>query len=307
MFVIFFGSNTLAAPDYQSQITTQGPIHTFLKGGVNRTYRIPVLKLSGTYYEMGLEYGVLLKNEVTTVGTKFDVLISSVKKRIPWYLKPFTGSLLKYYIGQMECRLPKKYQEELRGIADGSGIPYSTLVFFTFGGGSLEPGCTLLFTNLGDRIIHGRTFDFDLMLMGQYPVITEYNPDGEQSYINFGVIAYPGFFNGVNKNGISITLNYGMGAYRKDLKGLPMGLKIREMLAGSTNIADTERILRQYLTDESGWIVGVESAKEKKWRFSTFSTIPSPNMKWGLASIFMLSIGYFHLIFTARIPKPVNT
>lgn len=43
-----------------------------------------------------------------------------------------------------------------------------------------------------------------------------------------------------------------------------MGLKIREMLAKSINFADAERILRHYPTDESGWILGVESAKEKK-------------------------------------------
>lgn len=59
LIVISFGSNLLAAPDYQAQITTNGPFHTFFKGAVNRTYRIPVLKLRGTYYEMGLEYGVL--------------------------------------------------------------------------------------------------------------------------------------------------------------------------------------------------------------------------------------------------------
>ncbi len=257
--------NSLAAPDYQSQITTNGRVCTFHNGEVNRTYRIPVVILKGTYYEMGLQYGVLLKKEVTSIGTKFDVLINSVKKRIPWYLKPFTPLLLNWHIHQLEHRLPQKYQEELRGIAEGSGMPYSTLVFFTFGGGSLEPGCTLLFAHQKDSLIHGRNFDFDLMFLGDYPVITEYNPNGEQSYINFGVVAYPGFFNGVNKNGISITLNSGMGSYQKDCKGLPMGLKIREMLGQSTNLADAERILRYYhQTDEPGWILGVESAKEKK-------------------------------------------
>lgn len=257
-------SNIYGANDYQSQIKVNGRIYTFHKGEVNRSYKIPVLKLKGDYYEMGLQYGVLLKSEVTEIAKKFDVLINSVKSRIPWYLKPFTGILLNIHIGQLEKRLPQKYKDELRGIADGSGVPYSTLIFFTFGGGSLEPGCTLVFTDLKDRIIHGRNFDFDLLFLGNYPVITEYNPDGEHSYVNFGVVAYPGFFNGVNKNGISITLNYGMGAYRKDCKGLPMGLKIREMLAHSTNFAEAEQVLRSYETDESGWILGMLSAKEKK-------------------------------------------
>jgi len=264
LLLVLFGCNIYGANDYQGQIKVNGQIHIFHKGEVNRSYRIPVLKLEGDYYEMGLQYGVLLKSEVTEIARKFDVLINSVKARIPWYLKPFTGILLNLHIGQLEKRLPQKYKDELRGIADGSGVAYSTLVFFTFGAGSLEPGCTLVFADLEDRIIHGRNFDFDLLFLGEYPVITEYNPDDEHSYVNFGVVAYPGFFNGVNKDGISITLNYGMGAFRKDCKGLPMGLKIREMLAHSTDFAEAEHILRSYETDESGWIVGMASAKEKK-------------------------------------------
>lgn len=264
LLLFSFGCNIFGANDYQAQIKTNGQIHTFLKGEVNRAYRIPVLKLKGTYYEMGLQYGVLLKSEVIEIAKKFDVLINSVKDRIPWYLKPFTGMLLNWHIGQLEHRLPQKYKDELKGIAAGSGVPYSTLVFFTFGGGSLEPGCTLLFADLKNRIIHGRNFDFDLLFLGEYPVITEYNHEGEQSYVNFGVVAYPGFFNGVNKNGISITLNYGMGTYHKNQKGLPMGLKIREMLAKSTNITEAEKVLQQYETDESGWILAMASAKEKR-------------------------------------------
>lgn len=250
MFLLLAGS-VLAANDFDNQVITKGKITTFQSGTLNQTLELPVLTLKGTYYEMGLQYGVLLRDQIREVFKLFAVIIDSVPT-------------MESRFSQMEQKLPQKYRDELRGIAKGSGLTYRQMVFLAYGAGRLEPSCTVLYANLGDRVIHGRNFDYDPSFLGDYPVVVQYNPPGEQSYTNFGVVSYPGFFNGINQNGISITLNFGAGTYDPAATGLPMGLQLREILCQSRNLRQAEKLLRNYQTDHIGWILGIESAKENK-------------------------------------------
>ena len=77
-------------------------------------YGIPFLYLEGTDYQMGLEYGHLLKNELTTVYTEFENLKKEMMdreiKHLPWYEKLpanlFGGLIFKHKINEFADRLP---------------------------------------------------------------------------------------------------------------------------------------------------------------------------------------------------------
>ena len=83
-----------------------------------------MLDLSGSHYEVGLQYGVLLRPEIHDVYAAYCRLLDEL-----------TGGELRRAISKwslsgkvdsMRASLPAGIEEELRGIADGCGSPFQT-------------------------------------------------------------------------------------------------------------------------------------------------------------------------------------
>ena len=84
---------------------------------------VPLLEVSGTHYEMGLQYGVLLRPEIknalesyeriftwtaSTLGSPAHAFHEMIRKR--------TEVLLK--------KLPGRFVEELQGVSEGAGLAF---------------------------------------------------------------------------------------------------------------------------------------------------------------------------------------
>jgi len=263
LFMFKFLNREKYSRKLQGRITRDGGKSLFHKGVLELHHGIPVIKLEGNYSEMGLQYGVLLKDEMEKFYNENRKRGDDIIKALPWYIKPFGSLMMSVVAGYSAKRIPRKYRKELSGLAKGSGIPFNEIATAAFGGVIFDAACTAVLSRVDGGILHGQNLDFEPSYLGNYPVIVEYRPEGKSRYVNFGITGVPGMFHGVNERGISITVNYGDGTFNGEKRGLPMGYKIREILESAEGLDQVEAMLREFKPDELGWIVTVCSAEEK--------------------------------------------
>lgn len=91
----------------------------YLEGGwIEERNGVKILHISGSHYEMGYQYGYLLKDEL--IENIRAILEFSDKKGYP-----FNWLVNKWLL--REQYTPGKYIEELSGIADGAGVSYDQI------------------------------------------------------------------------------------------------------------------------------------------------------------------------------------
>ncbi len=117
-------------PVIKGQTTRLGPARKERRNGNT------VLYIAGSPYEMGYQQGILLKEEISN-GTvpKFSDPLSSSQDFFdsPALLKAIMMIYLEIKIYRpLEENTPLPYLQELKGIADGSGIDYRTIFIANF-------------------------------------------------------------------------------------------------------------------------------------------------------------------------------
>ena len=252
------GPALAAAPD--TSITRYGAAELRYDQG------IPILRVAGDSYEMGFQYGTLLKSELNAIVADFDGLAERVKANRPWYQRALAPLWITWFTREFGDRLPQAYREEIRGMAEASGIEYRKLLFIALGAGfSDTSNCTGALVRLGDRILLGRNFDWAPMFLARHPLIVEYRPKGELAFTNFGFVGVPGVVQGVNSAGLALTTNIAFGLYRDTPanKGMLIVFKNRAVLEQAASLNQAERIYRSFATDEAGWMITLASAAEK--------------------------------------------
>ena len=247
----------------ERQIVLDNGVRRFGAGEACLSGAIPVLKLAGSPYEMGRQYGVLLRPELHRVGYAVLSFIDDVLISLPWYVRPLAPLAISSMLREARRRVPQRYLEEIRGMAAGSGLDEDTLLFLAAAGGLIEgSGCTSVLARLEDRLLHGRNFDWEPPLLGRFPVIVEYRPAGRKAFVSFSFVGFPGVIHGINAEGVSLSVNIAFGMHAKDNRGLPIMFRCREVLERAATLAEAGAVIREYDTDESGWMITVSSARE---------------------------------------------
>jgi len=193
---------------YDKQVATSGVKSTFHEGVIYRYPGIvPMLEVSGDYYEMGLQYGVLLRPEIVN-GT--DSMIKILKWNADEMGVPYPAlvGLIKYQSRQLAAGLPQKYQDEMRGVSDGCGLPYDTVIscclFYDVGMGM---GCTgVLMRGPDGSIIQGRNNDtaaFGGEELAKMTVVVRYKAKGANVVTHMDQPLYMGVETGYSDKGLT--------------------------------------------------------------------------------------------------------
>lgn len=224
---------------------------------------VPFLKLSGGYYDMGFQYGTLMKDEVKTAYTDMDRSVKAFFSMVPAVLRPLARLVYNRMASKKGKTIPPAYREELRGFADATGLEYDYIIrtlFISDIVGSL--GCTSGITTGGGTLIHGRNLDFPPTTLGRYPLVVDYRPAGKRGYTLVGIVGYLPALSGMNEAGISITLNLSFMAedYKKPV--MPVGYKIRDLLESAASLEEVDALMKGYASDQ-GWFFTVASAPDK--------------------------------------------
>jgi len=238
-------------------------VFEFRQGSLNYQYGIPVLELYGSPYEMGVQYGVLLRKEIISLNQHINDLKKVYVAQQPFYIRMFSGIYTYQKLKSIKKRLPKEYIDELKGISHGSGVELEDILLINFSGSLIQGRCTsIIMKEKTGNIIHGRNFDLLPYFLSDYFAIIRYNPEKGVPFTNFTIASYVGSFQGINDNGIAITLNYGEGAYDKKFEGLPISFKIRYLLENSKNMKELDQKLVELKSDEPGSILAISSPKD---------------------------------------------
>jgi hypothetical protein len=239
LFLIPLNSLLFTQPEHPAKILE---VKKYGKGELRIIEGIPFIKLAGTYYEMGKDYGTLLKEEFQKIYHELlpykSVILAKQPNDLPRKLEQLT---------------PEKYLQQIRGMSDGSGVPYDDLLLAAYFGVLERGGCSSILAIINNqnipRLLHGRNLDYGKGT-GQYPIVIEYQPAGEFKHLAIGTIASGGVSEGINEKGITVSSNLAPGNLRNHLIQNPSpDIKFREILSSASFLKDVDDLITGYACD----------------------------------------------------------
>jgi predicted choloylglycine hydrolase len=236
----------ITTPDYR--VKTEGVKSTFRHGVIYRYPGIvPFLSVSGDHYEMGLQYGVLLRPEIMHA-------LESYKKILRWEAKkinipyPIFTAVLKYKARKLSKSLPDRFLEEIKGGAEGSGVPEDAIIMVSlFYDVGMSMGCTgLLMRGKDGSIIHGRNNDwFEGEEIGKLTVVVQYNATGYNSATHIDFPLWMGVETGYNDKGLAFSEET-YGIKKPNPKGFSIVYLARIALETCSTLDEVSRMLDKY-------------------------------------------------------------
>ncbi len=211
-------------------------------GYLEKTDGTLVLHLSGDYYDLGYQHGVLLREMVRTnmlniVDNQSELGESKEYK------------LYKMLRGAMHARLkphiPENYLEEMRGLAEGAGLEFEEVL-----AGNLMPeafhcsGMALFGEATQDgSLYHVRILDYMTEAgLQDLAVLMIVKPEGARAFMNVSYAGFLGSVTGMNDAQIAIGEMGGGGQGFYD--GMPMSLLIRYALERASSLQEAMDIFR---------------------------------------------------------------
>jgi hypothetical protein len=237
-----------------------------------------VLHLEGTPYEMGYQHGALMKDDIRElVRFLFDVKAKQFTEQMAvdlgplGALKPDAKQVIGLIAGIQKTHVPDRFHEEMRGVADGSGMAYEEIVranfipeLFHCSGFALAGSATK-----GGTLYHGRVLDYGCdWHLQDHAVLVIAKPEGRIPFANVTYAGFVGSVTGMNAEAVGVGEMGGRGMGKWD--GTPMAILMRMVLEDAHNLEEGLAIFRdrprtcQYyyvLSDgKAGKAVGLEGS-----------------------------------------------
>lgn len=205
----------------------------------------PVVHLSGTSYEMGRQHGEQLRGAVR------DEIAQTLRYFRRYLRVPLVRTLtLNWWLDTAWRKawpfLEPDYREELRGLAEGSGVPLADVHRF-----HAVPDRTYSCANFaawgrataGGRLIHARNLDWTIAAgIQRHPVVFVVRPAGKQAYVSAAWAGFAGVLSGINEEQLSIGQ---VGAETTDVtfRGEPMVFLMRRVMEQASTVDEAAQII----------------------------------------------------------------
>ena len=277
-----------------------------------------VLHLKGSPREIGLQHGTLLKDDIrASVRFLFDVKAKEFSPKAFGVKLPLDPKRMILSIAATQRKfVPDRYYEELRGIAEGSGLPVEEIIAanfipemfhcsgFALGGSATKDG----------TLYHGRVLDYGCdWKLQEHAVLVVAEPDGAIPFVNVTYAGFIGSVTGMNARKISIGEMGGGG--QGHWEGVPMALLVRMALEGADDLDEAVAVFRdhprtcQYFyvvaDGNSGRAVGMEAS----WNAFTVIRMgeTEPRLPHAFADSVLLSIGSRYEELSRRVEEGHGT
>lgn len=227
---------------------------------------LPVLKLKGTPYHVGYEEGRLLGPQIRKgVSEIFNYLRSELP--LVGINRLIFSTILGRAWKKMEPYISYSEYEQMRGLAEGAGIPFHTIkkihalpeVYPTWCSNGAYWGRA---TRTG-KLIAIRNLDWNRKIgIHRHAAVKFYENQAGPDYVNIGYYGFIGVLSGLNEKGISVG-QIGATSADETMEGVPMPFLLRRILAKASSLEEAIAILRQ--SDRTrGYNYVIASASEKK-------------------------------------------
>ncbi|WP_321282472.1 C45 family peptidase [Marinifilum fragile] len=263
---LFLSSLLLFAKDYQ--YNEKNGIRTFHQGSLFVKEGVPFLTVKGDSYEMGLQYGVLMNDQIMEMQVKVDSVVEKYVGKL--FLKKWIANMvLQSKIRKIEKRMPKEFIQELEGMAEGCDlslrevktIAYFPQIFF-------EISCASFVLKNENGIVHGRNLDWPgIEIFTKFPLIVNYHRKDKIPTTILSFVCYPGAYTGMNHNGLSMSINMNGCPIPEDkeesdyVTGMPMPFELRYVMENADELSEVDEIFNNYSTH--GWFITVGSNKDQ--------------------------------------------
>jgi isopenicillin-N N-acyltransferase like protein len=231
-----------------------------------------VLHVKGEPYEIGYQQGALLRDDIReNVRFLFEVKAKEIKLEFGGVKLLDPKRVIKGIVAQQRKYVPERFFDEMRGIADGSGVDVEDIVIANFipelfhcSGFAISGSATK-----DGTLYHGRILDYGCdWRLQEHAVLTVALPRGKIPFVNVTYAGFIGSVTGMNAERVSIGEMGGRGMGHWD--GVPMGFLVRMVLEEADTLGrgisifhDNPRTCEYYFViadGETGKAVGLEAS-----------------------------------------------
>jgi predicted choloylglycine hydrolase len=227
--------------------------------GADVTYigNVPILYVSGTPAMMGNKIGLNFKRRIHFLNDNY-------MKRFAKSMDGRDKALAKAKI--VEKYIPKRYIEEMKGIAKGADISYDDILIINTFVDTYRAGCAnyILFGAMtpDGKIRHGRNLDFpDLGGAQENLVLIAYDQEGKNKFVSMSWPGIIGVLTGMNEKKISLGMAEAYGKTNR-LQGMTYWFYYRTLLENYGTLKEAAKYLKK-MKPNSGNIIMLASGIEK--------------------------------------------
>jgi isopenicillin-N N-acyltransferase like protein len=204
-----------------------------------------VLHLKGSHYDMGVQHGKLLGDHIRqNMNYLLEVKGNQALAKIgPLEMKP--KDMLPGIVKLQQRHVPQKYWDEMRGLAEGAGIPLKDIQAANFIPELFHcSGFALMNSATKDgTLYHGRVLDYGVDLrLQEHAVLIVAEPEGGLPFVNVAYAGFIGSVTGMNASHVSIGEMGGGGLGHWN--GVPMAILVREVLETATDLDQAIAVFR---------------------------------------------------------------
>ncbi|RHX85888.1 C45 family peptidase [Leptospira stimsonii] len=240
------------------------------KGTLYSFGQLSILSVQGNSYEMGLQHGRLLRESVRKGVVRYFGNLSETDTRLrslPRWKRILVSIYLKLFVYSKIYRdVPKSYFDELKGIADGSGMSRVETIrasFLSEVGQLLGPavikrravaadlstgGCTGIVVRKRATedgiLIHGKNTDYEgIGIWNRFPTVIFCKPDVGYSYVK---VTSAGLLKGnlsMNEHGLTIAGHF-IFSLKSRTSGTCFTILENEIMRKARNLEEAIAILR---------------------------------------------------------------
>ena len=197
-----------------------------------------ILHLKGSHYDMGVQHGTLMAEEIRNAAALIKMVGSMESGDF--------GVTIREAWDRTSPFIPDKYKEEIRGMAEATGLSIEEVQDFTifpelfhcsgfaFWGKATADG----------ELLHGRVLDYmrDIGL-DKYALVIVHEPESANAVVNIAYSGMIGSVTGMNNQHVAIGEMGGGGEGNWD--GMPMSILVRECLEMGDTLEDVRRMMEE--------------------------------------------------------------
>ncbi|OHB49642.1 MAG: hypothetical protein A2Y10_05640 [Planctomycetes bacterium GWF2_41_51] len=198
-----------------------------------------VLIVRGTFYEMGYQHGKLLAkdiNEMHKIVLNTAFIADIAKQKV--------NSLGKA-LQMSEKYIPARYEEEMKGMADGAHLPFEQVRAANIFPEQFHCSGFALFgkATKNGQLLHGRVLDYITEIgLQRHALLTVCQPEGFNSFVTVGFSGFIGSVTGMNNKQIAIGEMGGKG--EGQWEGMPMSFLVRKTLEEANSLQQAVDIFK---------------------------------------------------------------
>ncbi len=223
---------------------------------------VTVVYLQGSYHEMGVQYGQQAAGAIRYLVGKLDSVTAAMG---------ISQEKIAQAYAAMEPFIPKKYKEEMEGLAEGSGVPLEKIHMLHAIPDLSEYHCTFFVAwdkaTKDHDLYQIRALDYAMNAHFQdHPALIVYKPDSAQAFVNVGWLGFIGVVSGMNAEQLAVSeIGENFGPEHETLQGEPMPFVLRDVLEEASTVEQGIDVIRN-AKRTSSYLYAIGSGKQKVGR-----------------------------------------